>query len=108
MKFIHAFLFMLMLAASSVLPLSAAAQTSDARLADIEERLSHVEHRGVQTDQGAGGVAIFLCGAFCALWAQQTRRSAWLWFFLGVIGSVITLIVLLVKNAGDRHDHDAQ
>jgi UDP-N-acetylmuramyl pentapeptide phosphotransferase/UDP-N-acetylglucosamine-1-phosphate transferase len=107
MRFIYTFLFMLLLAASAILPVSAAAQTSDARLANIEERLSRVEHRGVQTDQGAGGVAIFLCGAFCSLWAQQTRRSAWLWFFLGMIGSVITLIVLLVKNAGDRHDHDA-
>jgi hypothetical protein len=96
MRFIHAFLFMLVLASSSMLPVSAAAQTNDARLADIEDRLSRVEHRGVQTDQGAGGVAIFLCGAFCALWAQQTRRSAWLWFILGMIGSVITLIVLLV------------
>ena len=59
MRFIHAFLFMLLLASSAILPVSAAAQTSDARLADIEERLSRVEHRGVQTDQGAGGVAIF-------------------------------------------------
>ncbi|MGA2543557.1 MAG: hypothetical protein ABSG78_18565 [Verrucomicrobiota bacterium] len=107
MRFIHAFLFILVLASSLILPVSAAAQTNDARLADIEARLSRVEHRGVQTDQSAGGVAIFLCGTFCALWAQQTRRSAWLWFFLGMIGSVITLIVLLAKNAGDRHDHDS-
>jgi hypothetical protein len=82
MRFIHAFLFMLVLASSSMFPVSATAQTNDTRLADLETRLSRVEHRGYQTDQGAGGVAIFLCGAFCALWAQQTRRSAWLWFFL--------------------------
>jgi len=102
MRFIHAFLFMLVLASSTILPMSAAAQTNDARLADLETRLSRVEQRGSHTDQGVGGVAIFLCGAFCALWAQQTRRDPWLWFFLGMIFSVFTLIVLLDKNAKDR------
>ncbi|PQV63871.1 hypothetical protein B1R32_10878 [Abditibacterium utsteinense] len=29
------------------------------------------------------GLAAFVSGAFCALWAQNTRRSAWLWFFCG-------------------------
>ncbi len=50
---------------------------------------------------GGGGVA-FLFGAFCALWAQNTGRNPWLWFFLGLIFSVITAIVLLAKNANDR------
>ena len=43
-----------------------------------------------------------LFGAFCALWAQNTGRNAWLWFFLGLFFSVITVIVLLAKNANDR------
>lgn len=32
----------------------------------------------------------------CVLWAQDTGRSAWLWFFLGLLFSVITVLVLLV------------
>ena len=47
-------------------------------------------------------LVIFLFGAFCALWAQNTGRSAWLWFFLGIIFSVLTVIFLLSKNASDR------
>ena len=46
----------------------------------------------------------FLFGAFCALWAQNTRRNPWLWFFLGLFFSVIAVIVLLVKNSDDNFD----
>lgn len=49
-----------------------------------------------------GGATAFLFGAFCALWAQNTGRNPWLWFFLGLFFSVITAIVLLAKNARDR------
>ena len=55
----------------------------------------------IETDDG---VALFLCGAFCALWAQNTRRHPWLWFFMGLFFNVITVIVLLVKNADDNFD----
>jgi len=55
----------------------------------------------VVASAGGGGVA-FLFGAFCALWAQNTGRNPWLWFFLGLIFSVITAIVLLAKNANDK------
>jgi hypothetical protein len=48
------------------------------------------------------GVALFLFGAFCALWAQSTGRNAWLWFFLGLFFSVITVLVLLAKNSNDK------
>jgi len=42
-----------------------------------------------------------LFGAFCALWAQNTRRNAWLWFFMGAFFNVITVLVLLGKNSSD-------
>lgn len=48
----------------------------------------------------SGGSA-FLFGAFCALWAQNTGRGSWTWFFLGLFFNVITVIVLLSKNAND-------
>ena len=50
------------------------------------------------------GSVIFLFGAFCALWAQNTRRNPWLWFFLGLFFNVITVLVLLVKNSDYKFD----
>lgn len=60
----------------------------------IDRLDSHVE------DGWGCGVAI-LFGAFCALWAQNTGRNPWLWFFMGAIFSCITVLFLLVKNADD-------
>jgi F0F1-type ATP synthase assembly protein I len=40
-----------------------------------------------------------LIGCFCALWAQNTRRNPWLWFFMGGCFAPITLFVLLAKNS---------
>jgi hypothetical protein len=48
------------------------------------------------------GTALFLFGIVCALWAQNTGRNPWLWFFLGLFFSVITGLVLLSKNSQDR------
>ncbi len=36
-----------------------------------------------------------------AYWAQVTRRSPWLWFFLGLLCGPITGIVLASKNSKD-------
>ena len=49
-----------------------------------------------------GGPVLVLFGAFCALWAQNTGRSASAWFFLGLFFSVITVLVLLSKNSRDH------
>ena len=48
------------------------------------------------------GLVLFLFGSFCALWAQNTGRNPWAWFFLGLLFSVITVIVLLVNNSNDQ------
>jgi hypothetical protein len=48
------------------------------------------------------GGALFLYGAFCALWAQTTGRNPWLWFFVGFIFSFVTVLFLLAKNSDDR------
>lgn len=48
------------------------------------------------------GIVLFLFGVFCALWAQNTGRNPWLWFFLGAFFNIITVIVLLNKNSKDR------
>ena len=53
-------------------------------------------------DSVGGGIVLFLFAGFCALWAQNTGRNPWLWFFLGACFSIITVIVLLNKNSNDR------
>lgn len=70
------------------------------KVSQLESTVNKVESEGKKTD--ASGAVLLLFGAFCALWAQNTGRSAWLWFFLGLIGSVVAVIVLLVKNSNDR------
>ena len=66
----------------------------------LEKRVLQLESAN-EHKAGIGGI-VFLYAVFCALWAQNTGRNAWLWFFLGLLFSVITVIVLLVKNADDR------
>jgi Flp pilus assembly protein TadB len=71
------------------------------RITDLERKVSEFQHKSPTTNGvDMSGVAM-LFGAFCALWAQNTGRSAWLWFFLGLFFSAITVIVLLVKNSND-------
>jgi hypothetical protein len=78
------------------------AQTEPQRVTQLEGRVSTLEQK--ITSLGDQGLVLFLFGAFCALWAQNTGRSSWLWFFLGLFFSVITVLVLLSKNAQDRRD----
>jgi len=86
----------------------AVAQVDNARFAKIEQQLrnleqktNRVERRVSNAESRIGPIAVFVCAAFCALWAQQTGRNAWLWFFLGLFFNVITLLVLLYKNSQD-------
>ena len=67
---------------------------------DLEERVARLE-RQVRNNAESGAV-FMLFGAFCALWAQNTGRNAWGWFFLGLFFSVITVLVLLYKNSRDK------
>lgn len=47
------------------------------------------------------GFILFLFGAFCALWAQNTNRNPWAWFFLGVFFNVIAVLGVLKRNSDD-------
>ena len=38
------------------------------------------------------GAVVVLYGAFCALWAQNSGRNAWLWFVLGAVFSIVIKI----------------
>jgi hypothetical protein len=76
------------------------AQQESQGVANLESRISALEHRiPAHADQGA---VLWLFGAFCALWAQNTGRNPWLWFFLGLFFSVIAVLVLLSKNSNDK------
>lgn len=107
MKYLHATLAVVALAFTLTLPLPTLAQADSSRLDELEQRLARAEHRARAADNrtrdnGAAGLAAFVCAAFCALWAQQTSRNAWLWFFLGAFFNFITLLVLLYKNSKDK------
>jgi hypothetical protein len=87
--------------------------TSDPQLKAFEERLTKLEQEGPYTsasvkmlerrlrDNGALGAAAFLAGCFCALWAQNTGRGAWRWFFFGFFLAPFALIILLTNNSTD-------
>ena len=66
----------------------------------LDQRLQEIE----RTDPGAAMAFVLpLFAFFCALWAQNTGRNPWLWFFLGLIFSIITAFVVLHKNSMDLH-----
>ena len=82
------------------LPQRILAQADAQRIGNLENRVVSLEQRlPVHAD---GGVAVFLFGVFCALWAQNTGRNPWSWFFLGLLFNVITVLVLLSKNSNDK------
>jgi len=79
-----------------------AQQQDSSRIALLEQRVNDLDHK-VQVSGGTG-LILFLFGAFCALWAQNTGRNAWLWFFLGLAFNVITVLFLLTKNSNDNFE----
>ena len=46
---------------------------------------------------------VFLFGAFCAIWAQNTARNPLLWFVAGACFTFVTVGVILRKNAKRHH-----
>ena len=85
-----------LLAAGSV----SAQETLDERVTRLESELSSTKNR--LNDVDGEGLTLFLYAVFCALWAQNTGRSALLWFFLGLFFNFITVLVLLYKNSTDN------
>ena len=94
MKTLSALPILFMLIFVSLVPMRVLAQS------DLEQRVERLEHKAA-ANEGVG-VAVFVCAAFCALWAQNTGRNAWLWFFLGLFFNVISLLVMLYKNSNDK------
>lgn len=72
----------------------------DQRIEKLERKVS-LNNSRINTSGGVAGLS-FLFGAFCALWAQNTNRNSWLWFFLGLFFTIITVLFLLSKNSLDK------
>lgn len=72
----------------------------ESRITQLEYRVSESEQKISKVEEFAQdlGPLLFLFGAFCALWAQNSRRNAWLWFFVGLFFHVFAVLVLLYKN----------
>ena len=66
----------------------------------LEQRLAAVE--GQRPAAAGPGIAVFLFRRILRPLAQNNSRNPWLWFFLGLFFNVITVLVLLWKNAADR------
>ncbi len=73
------------------------AQLTERRIEQAETRIQRLERSG-----RAYGGAAFVAAVVAALWAQNTRRNAWLWFIVTLFFAPITLFVLLYKNSKDR------
>ena len=56
----------------------------------------------MEPDFATTGMVFYLFGISCALWAQNSNRNAWLWFFAGWLLAPFTAVVLLYKNSQDR------
>lgn len=93
---------------------SASDTRQDGRIMQLERKVTDLERKAESavksrsTDPyNAAGLEI-LFGAFCALWAQNSKRSATIWFILGLFFSVFTVLVILYKNSQDRFAQSAQ
>lgn len=86
-------------AAAGMAPQASATQAEmSQRIDKLSERVNALESK---TNRESLGAVALLFGAFCALWAQNTRRNPWVWFFAGAIFNVFAVFVVLVKNSED-------
>lgn len=99
------------IASPLTLPAQDTSPRAEMRIRDLEDKVARLEAvprptpaptSSTKSDVSGAGAVLFLFGAFCALWAQNTRRNPWLWFFLGIFFHIITVLFLLTKNANDR------
>ena len=73
---------------------------SQSQFDELENRVTTIE--STIDDLASVGFVIFLFGAFCALWAQNSGRNAWLWFFLGAFFNFITVLGSVRKLNANR------
>ena len=93
---------------------ASAQQPNVAQIENVESQLRRVDTevgnlrsevdrlRSDVRNLAGSGAALWLFGVVCALWAQNSGRNPWLWFFMGLLFSVIAGLVMLYKNSEDR------
>jgi len=97
------------IASPLTLPAQEGSPRTEMRIRDLEAKVAQLESAAARpipatsskTDPTAAGaltMVALLFGSFCALWAQNTNRSALVWFVLGFFFQFITVIVLLLKK----------
>jgi Na+/melibiose symporter-like transporter len=87
--------------------LAADTNTLEQRVHNLEERSALVSMKmGSKEvkilDKDTSGLVMFLFGCVCALWAQNSGRGAWTWFFLGLFLGPVAAVAMLWKNSHDR------
>jgi hypothetical protein len=99
----RAMIFLFLLMGSAVFSVSVSATQVRSDDGNLSGRVATLERRigGIEEDVAGAGIVLIVIGAMCALWAQNTGRSSWLWFFIGLFGNVFALIAMLVKNGRD-------
>lgn len=93
-------------AAIAICSTGAFAQNAAEPSEKVEQRVQRLEQQVGQLrgEIGNAGLAAFIAGSLCALWAQNSRpqRNPWVWFFFGLILAPIALIAMLIKNSNDQ------
>lgn len=70
------------------------------RVNQLEADLRHAKDAGERREEI--GMVLILFGTVCALWAQNTGRNPWIWFFAGAFFNVLTALVMLKRNTEDN------
>ncbi|TMI62501.1 MAG: hypothetical protein E6H07_13865 [Bacteroidetes bacterium] len=71
----------------------------------LKIQLDNFNNNFKTNDYAPMGLVLFLFGCFCALWAQNRGNNPWVWFFLGLFFSVITVVFVLIQNAKDINEN---
>ncbi|HEU0079593.1 MAG TPA: hypothetical protein VFQ76_18190 [Longimicrobiaceae bacterium] len=102
----RALLRVLLLALLLGVPLLPGTAMARQSVQNVQSRVERLERQvaDMADNSAPTGLVLFLFGAFCALWAQNSGRNPWLWFVLGIFFSVVTVIFLLLKNAADARE----
>jgi L-fucose isomerase-like protein len=116
--------FFLLFALAGLIPDASVDETELGRRIDqLDVKVRRIERGAKKTDsktrelgrvqsrlleRSGEGFVLFLSGAVCALWAQNSGRNPWLWLFLGLIFSVFAVLFVLSKNAADIEETKAE
>jgi hypothetical protein len=71
----------------------------------LKNQMNNNSYNLEKKDYAPVGLVLFLFGCFCALWAQNRGSNPWVWFFLGLIFSVVTVVFVLIQNAKDLNEN---